>query len=179
VNPSGKLTFTIPASEEQLPAFDRWAATAHYNYFHGYALIDKLETKPEFAFGYGLSYTTFSCSTPQTDQQQYYCDGTIRISVTVCNTGACDGAEVIQCYIGESNPATQPSPVKRLYAFEKIWLKAGEKKTVTLEVPVQQLARYNTDQKTWRVIAGDYAVWIGNSSGEQDLHQVMITVKDM
>ena len=159
VNPSGKLPFTIPANEAQLPAFDRWAATAQYDYFHGYALIDKLEQTPAFAFGFGLSYTTFSISA-ELNQQEYRSDETISVAVTVSNTGIYAGAEVIQCYIGQSNPTIQPTPVKRLRAFEKIWLEAGEQKIVTLQVPVQHLSRYNANSQ-WIVDSGEYRLWLG------------------
>ncbi len=160
VNPSGKLPFTIPANEAQLPAFDRWAATAHYDYFHGYALIDKLEQTPAFAFGFGLSYTTFSISA-ELNQQEYYSDETINIAATVSNTGNCAGAEVIQCYIGQLNPTEQPTPVKKLQAFEKVWLTSGEQKTVTLKIPVKNLARYNVTNSQWIVDAGEYRLWLG------------------
>jgi hypothetical protein len=65
------LPFTIPANEEQLPAFDRWAPVARYDYFHGYALCDHLQQSPAFSFGFGLSYTTFDISAPQLEQQEF------------------------------------------------------------------------------------------------------------
>jgi beta-glucosidase len=162
VNPSGKLPFTIPASEEQLPAFDRWAAVARYDYFHGYALCDHLQQAPAFSFGFGLSYTTFFISTPQLNQQHYKPDDTVCITVSIRNTGTCDGAEVVQCYIGQLNPVIQPAPVKRLCAFEKVWLAAGEEKSITLRIPVQQLARYDGQTKQWQCYSGEYHVWAGS-----------------
>jgi beta-glucosidase len=173
--PSGKLSFTIPADEKQLPAFDRWAATAHYDYFHGYTLAHYLEQAPAFAFGFGLSYTTFSIDNLHIQQQDYHSNDTINISITISNTGAHRGAEVVQCYIGQSNPDTRPSPTKRLFAFEKIWLEAGEQKTVTLHIPVQQLARYHPDERTWQVEPGQYTVWVGNSSTPEHFRTICIT----
>lgn len=174
VNPSGKLPFTIPANEEQLPTFDRWAATAIYDYFHGYALIDKLQQTPAFAFGFGLSYTTFSIDAAQLQQQEYRSDETISVSVTVSNTGNCAGAEVIQCYIGQLNPTEQPAPIKKLHAFEKVWLASGEQKTVTLQIPVKNLARYNAEKKEWQVPTGEYLLQTGSSSRTQDLQQTVL-----
>ena len=177
VNPSGKLPFTIPANDKQLPDFDRWAATAHYDYFHGYTLIDKLEQAPAFAFGFGLSYTTFSISALVLQQQQYHDNEIIHIAVTVSNTGSCAGAEVIQCYIGQLNPTEQPTPVKKLHAFEKIWLEAGEQKNVTLQIPVKNLARYDAKKQEWQVAAGEYRLWMGSSSRKQNLQQTTLLVK--
>ncbi len=170
VNPSGKLPFTIPANEEQLPAFDRWAPVARYDYFHSYALCDHLQQSPAFSFGFGLSYTTFDISAPQLEQHDFCEEETIRIQVNVKNTGSCKGAEVIQCYIGQINPAIDPSPVKRLCAFEKTWLEAGEQKTITLKIPVKNLARYNTQEKKWNITEGKYKIWIGNSSHSSNRH---------
>lgn len=177
VNPSGKLPFTIPANEEQLPAFDRWAPSARYDYFHGYTLTDKLQQAPAFAFGFGLSYTKFSISPPQLQQQEYHSDEIIRIAVTVSNTGSCAGAEVIQCYIGQVNPTEHLTPVKRLLAFEKIWLEVSQQKTVTMEIPVNNLARYDADTREWQVAAGEYLLRMGSSSHEQNLQQITLFVK--
>lgn len=176
VNPSGKLPFTIPASDEQLPAFDRWSATARYDHFHGYTLCDHLRQEPAFAFGFGLSYTQFAISTPTLDQSHYLRDDTIRINVTVSNTGTHAGAEVIQCYIGQCNPAMQPAPVKRLCCFAKVWLAPGEQQTVVLQIPVQQLARYDVANQQWLVESGEYRAWVGNSSSTADLQPLVLSV---
>jgi beta-glucosidase len=177
VNPSGKLPFTIPAHEEQLPAFDRWAPVARYDYFHGYALCDHLQQFPAFSFGFGLSYTTFDMSAPWLEQHDFCEEETIRIQVSVKNTGSCKGAEVIQCYIGQIKPAIDPSPVKRLCAFEKIWLEAGEQKTITLNIPVKNLARYAAEKQEWQAAAGEYRLWVGSSSREQNLQQTTLLIK--
>ncbi len=176
VNPSGKLPFTIPADEAQLPPFDRWSAQASYGYFHGYALIDELQQQPAFAFGYGLSYTAFTCSAPHTCSTQYSSDDTINITVRLHNTGTRSGAEVVQCYIGHSAPASRPSARKRLQAFAKIELAAGEHRDITLQVPVQQLARYDATRKAWHVEPGEYCLWSGCSSRTADLQATAIMV---
>lgn len=176
VNPSGKLPFTIPADDTQLPPFDRWSASARYDYFHGYALVDHLQQQPAFAFGFGLSYTTFACSAPQANSTAYGSDDSINIAVTVRNTGTRSGAEVVQCYIGHASPAMQPAPLKKLYAFAKVLLVAGEQREVTLQVPVQQLARYDSATRTWHVEPGEYQVWTGSSSRTADLQMTRITV---
>lgn len=176
VNPSGKLPFTIPASNAQLPDFDRWASTARYDYFHGYTLIDKTGQTPAAAFGFGLSYTTFDISAPQLEQKEYRSEDTIGITCTISNSGDRAGAEVIQCYIGQIDPATEPTPVKRLCAFEKIYLMAGEQKTVTLQIPVRNLARYDVKNQNWSIETGEYRIWTGNSSCHDNLQQATCSI---
>ncbi len=171
VNPSGKLPFSIPASEAQLPAFDCWSETARYDYFHGYTLLDKMQVQPAFAFGFGLSYTDFRIGTPHLQTVELCEDDTLIVNVDVCNAGSHHGAEVIQCYIGIEQPQSQPTARKQLRTFQKVWLAPGESKAISLRVPVQQLARYHSDTGTWQVEKGNYCLWAGNSSRETDLQQ--------
>ncbi len=175
VNPGGKLPFTIPAEATQLPAFDCWAPSAHYSYCHGYTLMDQREQIPAFAFGFGLSYTTFALENmvmlekhidvqPEVDS--------VSVQLTLTNTGNCDGTEVIQCYIGK----TDSIPIKRLCAFEKVWLAAGEQKTLTLHIPLQKLTRYDVDMKTMVLAPGHYHVWVGSSSRTEDLQKTGFSI---
>lgn len=176
VNPSGKLPFTIPLHETQLPTFDRWSAHAHYDYFHGYTLCDHLQQTPAFAFGFGLSYTAFHCGTPQTNKSEYNEEDTINVTLSIQNTGSCSGSEVIQCYIGALHATTTPTATKKLMAFQKVFLRQKEARQITLKIPVANLARYNAEQKTWHVKNGEYGVWVGTSSRTEDLqrHQIRI-----
>jgi beta-glucosidase len=176
VNPSGKLPFTIPADETQLPPFDRWAATAQYDYFHGYILCDHLQQQVAFVFGFGLSYTTFVCSALQTDKMAYSSNETMTVTLTLRNSGTRDGSEVIQCYIGAEHPTTQLSAIKKLAAFTKVFLVAGEEKNVVLHIPVQQLARYQPASKTWQIETGTYNIWVGNSSRSIDLQAITVHI---
>jgi beta-glucosidase len=177
VNPSGKLPFTIPANESQLPAFDRWAATAHYDYFHGYMLTDIRNEQAAFPFGFGLSYTTFSISTAKLKQTQYQPDEIMEIALTVRNTGDHSGAEVIQCYVGRENPSAQILPIKRLCAFEKIWLESGEQTEVLLHISTRQLQRYDESQNKWVIDAGKYIVWTGTSSAIDELNAISFRIE--
>ncbi len=176
VNPSGKLPFTIPDNEAQLPAFDRWSATAHYDYFHGYMLTDIRNEQVTFPFGFGLSYTTFSVSTAKPDQQHYLPDDTMEIAITVCNTGNYSGAEVIQCYAGKEYPRAIKSPVKRLCAFEKVWLKPGEKTEILLRINTRQLQRYDENRNEWVIDPGNYIAWIGTSSAPCSLNALSFRI---
>jgi len=177
INPSGKLPFTIPAHENQLPAFDCWASTAHYDYFHGYTLCDKQQQAPAFAFGFGLSYTQFHCDAPRTDKSLYTTQDTITASIVLRNIGAHSGSEVLQCYIGEENPVTEPTAIKKLMAFEKVFLSPKEEKTVSLDISVQKLSRYDADKQQWIIHAGQYNLWLGTSSRLDDLQQLTIQIE--
>lgn len=176
VNPSGKLPFTIPANNDQLPSFDCWASDTRYDYFHGYTLCDQLQQQPAFAFGFGLSYTHFQCTAPHTNKKTYNAQDTIVVTVTLRNTGTLAGREVVQCYIGAENSSIEPTAIKKLTAFTKVFLAAGEEKTISLETSTQQLARYNIDSQKWAVAAGAYNVWIGTSSRTIDLQASPIRI---
>jgi beta-glucosidase len=164
VNPSGKLPFTIPVHENDLPHFDPYCDTITYGYYHGYTLFDKTKNPVAFPFGYGLSYTQFSFSdlkimTPEVDAE----NGTVEVSATVKNTGTKAGAEVAQLYIGFENTAID-RPVKLLRGFQKIFLQPQEQKTINFKVPVSELAYYNAETKTWQIEHMQHEVYVGNSS---------------
>lgn len=176
VNPSGKLPFTVPESEHGLPAFDRWATQAEYGYLHGYTLADALGMVPTFAFGFGLSYTRFVCSLPQLDQSQYGETDTVSICVTVSNNGDRAGAEVLQCYIGQSTPSHEPAALRQLRAFSKVFLQPGQSQQVTLTVSVSALAQYDPNTHAWAVVPDEYRLWTGSSSCEADLQETSFRI---
>jgi len=96
VNPSGKLPFTVPVDERDLPEMDSVSSEVFYGYYHGYMLLDKAHTKARFPFGYGLSYTNFTYK----KASAAVIDGAIHTQVEVTNTGEYDGEEVVQVYVG-------------------------------------------------------------------------------
>ena len=165
-NPSGKLPDTFPVDERQGPATkpDEYPGDAKVANFDegllvGYRWYDAKNQTPLFPFGHGLSYTTFKYSelkigggpgTPKT------------VAVKVANTGARDGAEVVQLYLGY--PAAAGEPPRQLKGFEKVWLKPGEKKTVTLALSEDTLAIWDDATHHPRVVPGAYAVNVGSSS---------------
>jgi beta-glucosidase len=182
VNPSGKLPFTLPVSLEQSPAH----ALGNYpgrdlkvNYEEdilvGYRWFDTKKIQPQFPFGYGLSYTDFSISQLSTDKSSYGKNETIQAKFTIKNTGSVYGGEVVQLYV--SDPVSSVlRPEKELKAFEKIFLKPGETKTVEMKVKVADLAFYDESKKAWNTEAGEYILQLGNSS-RTIFQKVKISVK--
>jgi beta-glucosidase len=182
VNPSGKLPFTLPVSLAQSPAhalgnFPGRHLKVNYeeDILVGYRWFDTKKIQPQFPFGYGLSYTDFSISHFSTDKSGYEKNETIHAKVTIKNTGSMYGAEVVQLYV--SDPVCSVlRPEKELKAFEKIFLKPGETKTVDMQVKVADLAFYDESKKAWNTEAGEYILQVGNSS-RNIFQKVKISVK--
>ena len=150
-NPSGKLPVTFYRSVDDLPDFlDYSMANRTYRYFKG---------NPLWHFGYGLSYTSFTFDKPK------YKDGIL--SVDVKNTGERDGDEVVQVYL--RRVADTEGPAKSLRAFRRISLKAGESRTVSIDLPKKQFEMWDTETNTMRVLSGEYEIMVGNSSRNEDL----------
>jgi beta-glucosidase len=170
INPSGKLPFTFPVSLHDSPAFNLGTypgkgLTADYKegILVGYRWYDTKKIEPQFPFGYGLSYTDFSISKLFTDKSSYKKDETIHAKFTIKNTGSSYGAEVVQLYVGDP-VCSVLRPEKELKAFEKIFLKPGETKTVEMQVKVADLAFYDESKKAWNTEAGEYILELGKSS---------------
>jgi len=168
VNPSGKLPCVFPKSEDQLPFFDKKAKSIEYGLYHGYRLMDKNAYEPAFAFGYGLSYTTFTYSNFQLAHSEIDLDGTLQVSVEVTNSGEIAGYEVVQLYVGCGSSKVD-RPVKELKGFVKKRLDPGETGKVEFTVPAKQLAYYDEDCSDWVVEPRDYRVHVGSSSLVNDL----------
>ena len=164
-NPSGKLPCVFPRSADQLPFFDADADEIEYGLYHGYRWMDKQAETPAFAFGYGLSYTTFTLDRLHIGQATIRMDGTLQVSLWVCNTGSRPGAEVVQLYAG-CRQSAYDRPVKELKGFQKIMLQPGEERQVTFNLPARALAIW---QDGWLVEPGGYRLWVGNSSRPEDL----------
>ena len=125
---------------------------------------------PLFAFGYGKSYTTFRIGTATTSTS----NGKHILRIPVENTGKCDGTEVVQAYV--RNPADVDGPLKSLRAFKRVTVKAGQTVEVELELTPQSFELFDTETNTMRTKPGRYEVFYGNSSRNQDLKKVEITL---
>ena len=125
----------------------------------GYRYYDTYKVAPQFAFGHGLSYTTFKYDQlrvapgPQSATVQF----------TVSNTGPAAGAEVVQVYVHDEQ-ASVPRPEKELKGFQKVFLQPGETKTVTLTLPAEAFQYYSESQKKWVLEPGKFGVLVGSSS---------------
>lgn len=164
VNPSGKLPYTYPAFPNSLVPYyhkhseEQKRSEGVYNY--------EGDFNPEYHFGFGLSYTTFDISNLKINKTSFANNPKeeIIVSVDVKNTGNVEGKEVIQLYSSDLFASLVPD-VKRLRRFEKVSLKAGESKTVTFKLTLDDLAFYNL--KSERVIeAGDFELQVGSSSND-------------
>jgi beta-glucosidase len=166
-NPGGKLPISIPRSAGHLPAFYNHKPSARRGY-----LFD--EVSPLYAFGYGLSYTTFAIENLRLARKRIARDGQTQLLLDVTNTGARAGSEVVQMYIRDLfSSATRP--IKELKAFHKIFLEAGETKNVAFEITPEQLAFYDIHMK-YVVEPGEFEIMVGSSSRDSDLQKVTLSV---
>jgi beta-glucosidase len=154
-NPSGKLPVTFYKNDAQLPPFDEYRMNNRtYRYFRG---------EPLYPFGYGLSYTTFSVA----DRRVEVVDGVVTVKATVTNTGGRDGAEIVQVYI--RRPADADGPLKTLRGYQRVELKAGESKQVSIALPNERFELWDPATNTMRLLRDRYEVMIGTSSSDKDL----------
>ncbi|MFW5875511.1 MAG: beta-glucosidase family protein [Myxococcota bacterium] len=165
---SGKLPFTVPQTEDQLPPFDNTSLEVPYGHFHGYRHVDRNDTTPRFPFGYGLSYTSFAYENLQLEADVVGPEDTVRVTFEVTNTGPVPGDEVVQLYVGYEGSSVERS-VRELKGFDRVSLMAGETKTVTMEVPVRDLAYWDAGADDWIVEPIEYGVQVGTSSRDLPL----------
>ena len=169
VNPSGKMPFTTPVSLDQSPAhalgnFPGRDLKVNYeeDILVGYRWFDTKGLPVVYTLGYGLSYTTFNYSNLNTDKKTYDQADTIQATFTLTNTGDREGAEVAQLYV--SDPVCSVMrPVKELKGFKKVFLKPGESRRITLDIPVSSLAFYSEAQSQFVVEPGEFILQLGAS----------------
>lgn len=169
VNPSGKLPFTFPVRLEdngaiamgEFPGDD--TVTYREGLFVGYRWHEARQIAPLFAFGHGLSYTTFDVSDVRSDRASLSAKGRIRISAEVTNTGDMAGAEVVQLYIGDEE-SSLPRPVKELKGFRKVFLAPGEHQTVTFDITPDLLQYYDDTKAAWVAEPGAFTAYVGTAS---------------
>ncbi len=173
VNPSGKLPWTMPRSLADSPAHatNSFPGDSVVSYEEkllvGYRWFDTKNIEPLYPFGYGLSYTNFEIKGVRPDKELLTDQDTLYIRVEVANTGPADGKEVVQVYA--SAPASSVDrPARELKGFQKVFVPAGETKTVTIPIPVSELAWYNASKGAWEVEPTRYEFSVGNSS--RNLH---------
>jgi len=167
VNPSGKLPVSIPPSASQVPTgtTTQWpGSNGHATYSEGleigYRWYDTNNVAPLFAFGYGLSYTSFGYSNLTVSAVSP--SGQVQISFDLTNTGTLAGAEVPQLYLGF--PAAASEPPKQLKGFQKISLSPGQTQHVTFNLDWEDLANWDATARGWIVTPGVFQVMVGASS---------------
>ncbi len=162
VNPSAKLTVSIPKSSNQYPKdYHSLGESVTYNegIFVGYRYFDKHKLEPAFPFGHGLSYTTFKYG----DAKVKKSGDKWSVSIPVTNSGDIAGKEVVQLYVSDLK-CSEERPLKELKGFEKIDLKAGETKVVNFTLDDEAFAFWSEKSNDWRVEAGEFKISIGASS---------------
>lgn len=178
VNPSGKLPFTFPAKLEHVgahklnsyPGVKRENSSIideRYNesIYVGYRWMEKEHIKPLFAFGHGLSYTTFKYGKPSISTTQMTTSDTLTITIPITNIGKREGAEVVQLYIADKK-SSLPRPIKELKGFQKVQLAPGETQYVSFIVDQNSLSYFNDTLHKWIAEAGEFEAIIGSSSEE-------------
>ena len=160
VNPSGRLPFVIPHDESHLPFFDRNAKKITYDYWHGQWKLDRDGNEAMFPFGFGCSFTQFLIDSPEIEL-----DVLIKFRCAVSNTGSQDGATVVQVYAGLENSEIE-RPKRRLVAFKRVELRAGETKHVECTASLQSLANRNTKTHSWFIEDGLWNFEIAQFSGD-------------
>ena len=170
VCPSGKLPYTVAYSEEDYPYFDPDCEEIEYEYYHGYCKMEKEGRKVLYPFGYGLSYTEFTCGKPEI----LVFANTAKISVLLKNTGTVKGAEVVQLYVGCEGSRVD-RPVKLLKDFARVELMPGEETKVSLSVSKESMAYFDEEQDTFVTEDIKYIAYIGNCSADTALQKVEFT----
>ena len=157
VNPSGHLPITFYAATTDLPSFTDYSMTNRtYRYFSG---------KPLYAFGHGLSYTTFDFASGKLASKKITAKDTVKVTFTVKNSGKSDGDEVAQVYYRHVNSKV-PQPKLALCAFSRVSVKSGKSEKVTLEIPAERLRYWDTEKNQYVVEPGDYEILVGAASDD-------------
>lgn len=181
VNPSGKLPFTWPTSLKDVGAHalncypGTWRAdhqTIDEEYkegiYVGYRWADKQKTRPAFAFGHGLSYTTFALSNLRASRKSLAPSDSISFTVTVANTGHKAGGETVQLYIHDVESSVD-RPYKELKGFQKVFLQPGESRDVTITIGRDALSFWSEQDNGWRAEPGEFEALVGTASDDLPL----------
>jgi beta-glucosidase len=157
VNPAGRLPVTFYRSTDDLPSFTDYSMTNRtYRYFSG---------KPLFAFGHGLSYTTFDYKSVRCDRTEAASNDTVHVSLEVANTGARDGDEVVQVYFRHIDSKV-PQAREALCGFSRVTVAHGKSAPVDIQVPIKQFRYWDTTRKEYVVEPGKYEILVGGASDD-------------
>ena len=175
INPSGKLPASFERRWEDNAAFDSYypkKADKHIEYqegvFLGYRHFDRSKVQPLFAFGYGLSYTTFQYSGLSISPSSADLSAPVNVSFNIKNNGPREGAEIAEIYVGDSH-ASVPRPVKELKGFAKVHLRPGETKRVTVSLDRRAFSFYDVEKNNWKAEPGKFSILVGSSSEKIEL----------
>lgn len=169
VNPSGKLPFTFPVKLEDNPAHYNGKTFPtrgknHYDegIFLGYRWHEKMDIKPLFAFGHGLSYTDFEYGDIRLSSKKIR-NGKITVRVPVTNVGKVAGSEVVQVYVHDCEASVE-MPQKQLKGFDKVYLEPGETKVVSIDLGPDAFRFFDEESMSWKTEPGDFEILVGSAS---------------
>jgi beta-glucosidase len=188
VNPSGKLPFTMPKAladgpiktERQYPGIEvegvpYWEEYYDEGVFIGYRWYSSKDIPVQYPFGYGLSYTSFELSGASLSKGSIKAGSNVKVNVTVKNTGEKAGAEVVQLYVNDAEASVE-RPVRELKGFQKVYLEAGETRSLSFTLTPEDLSFFDADAHAWKLEPGDFHVLIGTSSEDLPI-DLLLTVK--
>lgn len=156
-NPAGRLPVTFYKSIKDLPSFENYSMEGRtYRYFTG---------EPLYPFGFGLSYTRFNYGNVRVARSTVRANDTIRVTLSLSNTGSYDGDEVVQVYVRYA-AGRDGDPIKSLKGFLRTHVNRGEKRSVEIPVATKDLRIYNDQKKRYEVVPGAYELQIGSSSSD-------------
>lgn len=180
VNPSGKLPWTMPRDLKDSPAHatnsfpGNETVTYREGILVGYRWFDTKNIEPLYPFGYGLSYSTFELTNPNTDKAIYSEKDEIQVSFDLKNNGTMDGKEVIQIYVSHPNSSVERA-AQELKGFKKVFVKSGATENFMIPIAAQDLAYYDVEKQDWVVEKGNYTLKLANSS-RKTLKEVSIKI---
>ena len=177
VNPSGKLAESYPLAYADVPSagfYETGGKQAQYreSIYVGYRYYDRARKPLLFPFGHGLSYTTFAYEDLELSASELHAPYDLRIAVTVRNTGAADGAEVVQVYVGQQGPSIF-RPEQELKEFAKVFLEAGEARRLTFTLDTRSFAVWDVASGDWVVPDGVYRISVAASSRDVRLQAAL------
>jgi beta-glucosidase len=172
INPSGKLPFSFPENlndngahhygEKSYPG-KNGSQLYEEDILVGYRWHDTKNIKPSYAFGHGLSYTTFELLNIQSDKKTYALNDSIQVSCEVKNTGGVSGKEVVQVYIGKKNSKVKRAK-KELKGFKKVSVSNNQSIEVNINISIKELFYYDEKSASWEIEKGNYIIYVGNGS---------------
>lgn len=167
VNPSGKLAETWPLRYLDVPSANFYPGNNDFSLYQesvyvGYRYYCSVSKPVQYPFGYGLSYTTYEYSNLQVGSEKFEEGKILPVTLTVTNRGTRDGEEIVELYLSPDQPKAY-RPKRELKAFQKVFLKAGESKTVKFSLSFTDFAHWSIEAKDYRVESGQYTIEVGSS----------------
>jgi len=172
VDASGRLPFTVPVDESDLPPIEHDADAVTYDSWHGWWHLESRGTAPAFPFGFGLSYTTFASEWFEAS----IVDGEIVVRGSVRNTGTRRGTDLVQVYGGHRDWKAPHRPARRLLGFARLGIAAGDRAGVSVRVPLRRLAVRDCERRCWVVERGTYLLDVGRHAIDATAERISVEV---